>query len=191
MDDDVERILTQDRRAPNPRSAQDVLELAERRQRDAEMVRLLGGGMAAGFTLIFLGLLLLPRLQPADLTMKGAGASADARLTWVVEADGASPHLADEIRPGERVIFGVEGTATGFACIDERGPAGWTRVLPPSGRNWAVAPGRAVFSVDGHAQAFITDLGPGTHTYRLLVHPDDPSCQGGALAGEVGLRWIE
>lgn len=189
-DEELEQILRQERRAANPLSGQALLDRAEAQRRDAEIARRLGGGIAVSFTVLFAALLLLPRLTPADLSMKGAGIAGEARLVWVLESDVEAPRISPEIRPTDRVVFGVQGTVTGFACLDEQGPEGWTRVLPPSGRSWPVRPGRTLFETDGRVQAFRSDFEPGSRPYRLLIHADDPSCRAGLEADLQELTWL-
>lgn len=190
-DEELQEALGHGARRDNPRSAEDLLALVRDRDREAAMLRRVAAGMSVVTAMLLVGLWLLPRVTPAPLAMKGAGQLGQAKLVWAVEGPGSSPSTVSDVADGAWVVFGVEGTASGFACLDEASPEGWTRVLPPAGRVWPVAPGRSFFEMDGTPQAFRTELGSGERAYRLRVHPDDASCHGAVDAGQWELRWLD
>lgn len=189
-DDELHERLGSSARRANPLSAEEILARAVDRDREEATLRRVSVGVATAFAVLMLGLWVLPRVGSPDLAFKGLPGVGSARLTWVVE-DGAAVRAGDAVVPaGARVVFAVEGSARGFACVDEESPDGWTRVLPPSGKAWPVRPGRSLFEAGGSPQAFTTDHGSGPRTYRLRVHPDDASCHGAADLGQWSLRWL-
>jgi hypothetical protein len=120
---------------------------------------------------------------------RGAEASAALELGFLIEGQELRRAANEAVAAGERVIFRFETTVPGFLCLDERGDDDWNRVLPAAGESWHVDAGQHLPKVGGAVQAFRTDEGSGTRTYRARLDADDPNCSNPAAESLIELRW--
>ncbi len=186
-DDELRRRLRRGAARPNPAQAQDLLDRTQRRTHPSAYV-------AAALLVVSAGLgLLALRAMPDQprLAMKGTASPTQLSLLWVAEGDGNTRASVRSLTEHQRVVFGTRGGFTGFACLEEQQPNGsWLRVLPPPGASWPVAPGEALFQLDGVPQSFRTDLDAGARSYRLLADSVSGDCSGAEVVAIEDLVWL-
>jgi hypothetical protein len=131
---------------------------------------------------------------PPPLTERGLGADPAIVLGVLLEGRGGAAQRASDRRvpPEHAIIFDVRVRDASYLCIDEDLGAGrWERVFPAAGASWRVQPGRHLPLRGDVVQAFRTDHGPGTRSYRALADPSDPACGHPAAASSVEVRWLD
>lgn len=152
---------------------------------------------AAAVLLAGLGLWSLPPDGRPTLAARG-DRTGRVTLGYLVEGEDSSGTTglrrgrAPAIDPGQRVIFRVDASSAGWACLEEQAPGGWARLLPRDGAGgWHVGPGPALATVSGQVQAFRTDHGAGPRLYRVLLDPADPACAAPIAEATLQLDWLQ